>query len=150
MNTVRKLNRSRGFSQFELLDKDNPVELLNFEKQVGQKLPDGFRLFLLEYNGGVFNESVFLDSPDGPVVVATFLPISHTAPESINVSFDYFQENGFPGFIPFGSDPGGNYFLLGFTESNLDNVYYWSHETMHATKIIDSFDDFINVLAPDD
>ncbi|MBK9394482.1 MAG: hypothetical protein IPN40_11525 [Uliginosibacterium sp.] len=65
MNTVRKLNRSRGFSQFELLDKDNPVELLNFEKQVGKAARWISAVSSSEYDGGFFNESVFLDSPMG-------------------------------------------------------------------------------------
>ncbi len=43
----------------------NEIEVASFEEEIGAALPPHFRDYLLEYNGGYFNELVFIPADDG-------------------------------------------------------------------------------------
>jgi len=146
---MRNLSRSKGFNQFGL---PPPEELFNFEKKlgIGFPIPEEFKKFLAKYNGGSFDECVFLDGPRCPVVVAMFLPFCDTESNSINSNFNYFHKEISDGVIPFASDPGGNYFLLGFKPDNKNKVYFWDHETQKSHELAENFESFVNALVVDD
>lgn len=148
MNQIQIFSRDKGFKQFELL---KPKELLNFEQNLAAEisLPEGFKSFLIKYNGGVFHESLFIDGPVGPVVVAAFMPISDEQPNSINKAYSFFKTEVGDGFIPFGADPGGNYFLIGSRAENLNKVYFWDHERQTTYELSESFEKFMNALVID-
>lgn len=152
MDEIRDFSRSKGSSQFGLLTSEKIIELVNFEKElgVGHSMPEGLKKFLIKYNGGSFDECVFINGPMGPVVAAMFLPISSDENSSINKAFNYFQQEVADDVIPFASDPGGNYFLLGFKEENRNKVYFWDHARHKIYEISENFENFINSLVVDD
>jgi SMI1-KNR4 cell-wall len=152
MIEIQNLSRNLAFKQFKLLSSENSVELADLEKNltIGNSIPEGLKSFLIKYNGGTFNESLFINDPVSPVVIATFLPISDEASNSINKTYKFFKNEIGDGFIPFGCDPGGNYFLLGSKDINWNKVYFWDHERHLVNEISGSFEDFMNALIVDD
>ncbi|WP_081412867.1 SMI1/KNR4 family protein [Chitinilyticum aquatile] len=151
MKEIKNLTRSIGFEKFDPLSPDEVNKLLDFEKFcMGNLLPSGFKYFISLHNGGSFDECLFLNSPIGPVVVAFFLPVFNDSIESIESSFAYFKEEVTDRAIPFASDPGGNYFLLGFKVENMNKVYFWDHEKNALHVICSSFEEFVNSLVVDD
>jgi cell wall assembly regulator SMI1 len=132
-------------------------DLENFEKFLGTRLPEDYRNFLIEHNGGspeeylvcwpgssepceVWNDSLGLHN--GP----TYARLDSVA----NGLKDYLPE----GVLPFASDPGGNHFCIGISGEYTGKIYFWDHEEPDSKKSIsllsDSFSNFIANLVGDE
>ena len=151
MKEIRNFTRSKGYKNYGPFKTGDAVELSNLEKKLGKtnQIPDGLVEFLKKYNGGSFEECVFFDSPKGPVVAASFLPVSPDENTAITKIFDFFVQELKSNFIPFASDPGGNYFLLGVENEDRNRVYFWDHESHEFYEIAASFEYFLNALQVD-
>lgn len=149
---TRDLTRSKDHDQYGASNPLTTTELHEFKALLGEGkvMPGAFEDFLKRYNGGVFDECVFIDTQEGPVVASTFFPVSSTEDESINRQLAYFREEVGDQYLPFASDPGGNYFLLGCNPDNEGVVYYWNHETRRVFEVAGSFDGFLRGLVRDD
>lgn len=145
------LSRSKDHEQYGASNPLTAKELSEFKALLGNdKVISGdFENFLKRYNGGVFDECVFVDTQEGPVVASTFFPVSSTCDESINRQLAYFRDEVGDQYMPFASDSGGNYFLLGCNAENEGVVYFWNHETRRVSEVAGSFDDFLRGLVRD-
>lgn len=127
------------------------------------KFPKDYRDFLLEYNGGITKNTVFLfknDPEDGSILdrLFGFTPAKN---QNILIYFRNYQNRIPNNTFPIGYDPGGNLVLLSVKGPDRGKVYFWDHEREadssqgekpsydNLTLIADSFDEFINNLKPE-
>lgn len=141
----------------------NPYGLLSqqelgvFEKGISIELPDDYRSFLLNYNGGKPVPSFFWIQPDEDGdSICQFYGL-HDGPQHLRI--DKSQGNndyGIPDLlIPIGDDGLGNFICIGVTKSIYGEIYFLDHEEhffddpnsfQGIIKISNSFSDFINSL----
>lgn len=140
-------------------------EVQEFENGIGYKLPKAYRNFLLENNGGKPDKDFF------------YVP-GWQYKQSLITEFESIFSNGngfgllqildvksdiFPkGFIPIGSDPGGNLILMSLNTDIYGKIFFWDHEdapddqleTIEAYTNIyflaNSFEEFVNSLKYED
>ncbi len=114
------------------LSKDHLLnKIAEFEKQIGDALPQDYRDFLLEFNGGRPDKSGFdYDLPDGRTwnsMVREFIGFDR----SQYSDFDYFDTMYFdripPGMFPIADDPGGNLVLMSLRPESRENIFFWDH-----------------------
>ncbi|WP_079526163.1 SMI1/KNR4 family protein [Halobacillus hunanensis] len=136
--------------------KANEDEVQNLEGYLGFSLPDDYRNFLKNYNGGTskvryskfrvkeLNENIPLDVLYGINVDQTF---------NLAECYEEFGEDLLPKSLIIGDDPGSGLIVL-IHDSENDGVYYWDHafffdqsdEDGNIYKIAGSFSSFINGL----
>jgi hypothetical protein len=129
-------------------------ELEDFEKVNNRKLPEDYRSFLLESNGGVPRPN--LRQITGKIV-SCFLGM-HNGPDYSSL---YRAIESYSGRLPYcsfpiASDPFGNLFIMSLEEDCYGYIYFWDHENEspvtdgHYVKNCHfeaySFSDFINEL----
>jgi len=146
-------------------------EIENLQRVLQVQLPEQYRRFLLQYNGGVPDpalnclyripqefQSQFAEGFDLVVVHCFYFvksPIEACALIGLNIDYR--------GRIPsdtimIASDPFGDQFLLGVGKENTDRIYYWDHDSEgfdppedmyhNVAQISPSFERFIDSLEP--
>jgi hypothetical protein len=146
------LMRSTGAEEYGPLSQ---ARLAAFESRFGITLPDEYRHFLIQTNGGVPNRQVF----DGNYLVRVFFGL-HRGPRPERLQWACRTYGGrMPSeIIPVGSDPFGNVFCVGVREGYQGKVYFWSHEQEgdedepatwdNVRPIAESFNSFLEGLRP--
>jgi hypothetical protein len=153
---LRKLSRDKNFlNQHGELHPATIDQIDRLEKRIEVNLPPLYKDFLIKYNGGVFNESLFEEATLGVLVASYFLPISESHENSMESEISFFLKEIGGGYIPIAIDPGGNYFLIGCEKDNFDGIYFWLHDRTfkdgaRVNKISESFESFINNLQLDE
>jgi hypothetical protein len=115
----------------KIVDSNERVSLeviKNFETEYNVNLPERYKGFLLNWNGGYPEPSLFKISDEkGVSVLDHFYGIGDD--ESGLCDYIDIYEYRLPtGFVPIANDPGGNVICLGTNESYYDNIYFWDHE----------------------
>ena len=148
MKIVKKLSSSGA-------SKDLLVEL---ESQIGATLPDDYRRFLEEENGGRPEPSgVVFQTMRGTedARVRYFLTVDRAEPLYTVFGFlKRFQGRLPPKMVPIASDSLGNLFLLNLEVSGYGAVLFWDHElqsmqgtsSANLTTIAESFRTFVDSL----
>ena len=136
-------------------------KLFEFEQKHQLKLPDDYRSFLLEYNGGRPNPEIidFIQYGRNQSDIVNYLCGIHSGEywASLEWHMETLDDRISEGFVPFGYDPGGNVYLLGVIDEFLGKVYFWDHENEpmaydkkpgfeNISIIADSFSEFLNKL----
>ena len=140
----------KGFGK--LTEKD----ILEFEEYLGFELPQDYRKFLKEYNGGIpdYNKNCFYIKD---LKEETMLDVLYGI--NIEKNFDLKEWNDeygcdlLPKMLIIGSDPGGMMIILSSDEKD-GGIYLWDHaheyeqstEELNSYKIADSFQEFIENL----
>lgn len=137
-----------------------------FEAEIGYRLPEDYRQFLLENNGGRPHPPYYFNVPGwqhSQSLVNDFKGIvsdneGYGISQVLEIKGDVFPK----GFIPIGRDPGGNHILMSLTESTRGEIYFWDHEDSPDTQLnsvkdytniyplADSFESFVNSLKHED
>src|SRR5262245_38306228 len=104
-------------------------EIEAFEAEVGARLPDDYRRFLLRSNGGTLGGKYFFENAEAYVVVNSVGGFQ--ASYSLRGARGCYQ--GHPARIPRAlvwvmDDPGGNAVCLGVTGKHRGLVYFWVHD----------------------
>lgn len=101
-----------------------------FEQILGYHLPSSYKNFLLTYNGGHPIPSGFTFGEQGKEYsVAEWLFGLHTEPyNNLAKEWGIYRERVPEGFLPIGTDPGGNLLLLCVTGNARGAVFFWDHE----------------------
>lgn len=110
--------------------KVTPEEIVGLEARWNVKLPDAYKRFLLETNGGEPEPNYFEipEVPNAGSIVDYFNGISVSTPYgNLDAALDMYQDRLPDGFIAIGADPGGNVLCLGITMPHLGKLYYWDH-----------------------
>ena len=103
------------------------VEELNDFEIVNQiKLPEDYRIFLLENNGGIPLLQINQDSDK----VVTYIFGMHNGDyyASLYKHIDMFQKRLPFGTFPIASDPFGNLFIMSLSPENHGQIFFWDHE----------------------
>ncbi|MBK9202300.1 MAG: SMI1/KNR4 family protein [Candidatus Obscuribacter sp.] len=131
-------------------------ELSQYERQLGLKLPQQYRNFLLEFNGGSPRPSrfTFKDCDTGSQVLSFF---------GFGSFYDVLEELETYGgrlpkrFFPIAAESGGNLLCISLSGEDSGNIYFWDHEleaelskgqtpdsVNNTTLVADSFSEFLD------
>ncbi len=121
------------------------------EASLGATLPEDYRNFLLEHNGGLVEPDVFEVQGDPNVTKSSIQILHGIAPGDyfdINKQISIFENRIPSGTIPIGHDPSGNLLCLAVSGPRAGTVYFWDHDLDNATfPLADSFSAFLSGLA---
>ncbi len=103
-------------------------EIEQFEVKSGVKLTEKYKRFLLKWNGGYPELSIFNISDElGKSVLNVFNGIGDMY-DNLEKVIDIYEFRLAKGFIPIADDPAGNVICLGTEEPYYDKIYFWDHE----------------------
>jgi cell wall assembly regulator SMI1 len=126
------------------LDED---ALEQCEKDLGVRMPDQFRSFLLKHNGGRPTPACFdFRDSEGGSTIQWFHGISEDYNKSLLRKSRMFHERIPQGLLPIASDDGGNQICISVRETDYGKIYLWDHEDPDPDNIIvvaDTFDEFL-------
>lgn len=133
-----------------------------YEARLGRPLPQDYRNFLLQHNGGYPDPSDFeMQSPfksDGDFgTVDWFLGIDVSEPTlGLEYVLQTFADRIPPRLFPIARDPGGNLICLSSGGEDLGTVYFWDHEReseegapateANLYRIAGGLEEFLNML----
>ena len=138
-----------------------PEQLVEFEQRYRLKLPEDYRSFLLEFNGGRPKPEIidFIQNGDDQSDIVNYLGGIHNGEywARLEWQIDSLKDRVPKGFIPIGDDPGGNAYLIGIDGETFGKIYFWDHENEAALEekepsfenmslIASSFTEFLNKL----
>jgi hypothetical protein len=123
--------------------KDN--DCLNvFEKLIGSKLPNSYRTFLIDINGGIPFKKYFLYNNTGSLIKC-FFGITNEKDFDI-VRFYNHYKNLIPEYLlPIGEDDGGNILMMAISGKDYGKLFFLDHE-QPICLLANSFEEFINSL----
>lgn len=148
-------------------EKITSEEIRSFEQDFSIVLPEDYKSFLEESNGGM---------PDGDYVFEFFDEVTERINHSVIQEFFILNTNEDGSYndlknncmnlwndealgksdIPFALDPGGNYLCLSLNSDDYGTVYFCNHEYEDAdtgylvkSKVADSFSKFLESLSLD-
>ncbi|WP_430535384.1 SMI1/KNR4 family protein [Listeria rocourtiae] len=100
-----------------------------FESKHGLHLPQEYKAFLLEFNGGYPEKSNFIISDDeGVSLVNKFYGIGEESGD-LGETFEILEGEIPDGFISIADDPAGNEICIGTEKSKYkEKVYFWRHD----------------------
>lgn len=129
----------------------NELAVARFERQLGVRLPEDYRRFLLCCNGGEPMNGAFEVEGWGSTHVHVFYGLE-TGYDAYNLDWSRSRlEEVFPdSVIPIACDPGGYKVCLGVRRRAQGKVYFWDRgEQLDAlVRIAESFDGFLSGLKP--
>lgn len=103
------------------------MDLAEFEQRRGISLPEPYRIFLSQQNGGLPNLGEF-DVPGwGESVANSFYGLCIGGVHDIERAIESFRGAIPADVIPIGNDPGGNQICLGVKGERFGKVYFWDH-----------------------
>lgn len=103
-------------------------QIEQFETRNGLKLPEKYKSFLLQWNGGYTEPSLFqISDKQGKSVVNVLNGIGNMY-DNLDKVIEIYEFRLPVGFIPIGDDPGGNVICLGTEKPYYETIYFWDHE----------------------
>lgn len=131
-----------------------------FEAALGTRLPEQYRSFLQEFNGGRPVPKMFTISEEqGPDIIRMFFGIGNEY-GNLEENYKVYEDRVPIGFVPIASDPGGNIICIGTDEEFTGKIYFWDHEEepddpedmTNVYLLADSFNEFLEQLyaSPED
>ncbi|MCC5803760.1 SMI1/KNR4 family protein [Rossellomorea vietnamensis] len=136
--------------------KASDESLEKLEELVGFSLPNDYKEFLKEYNGGtskVRYSKFFVNDINQEIPLDVLYGIDVNSTFDLYECNEEFEEDMVPNSLIIGDDPGSGFIVL-ITDPENYGVYYWDHsfyfpqssEDENTYKIADSFKDFMNEL----
>lgn len=133
--------------------------LILFERKIGARLPEEYRQFLIEHNGGKPSPCDFkISETEGEDSLHHFYGL-HSGPSYLNLEQAYKNHKGRvpTTMIPFADDPAGNAICIGIGGNDTGKIFFWDHELeveeddnepscQNITEISNSFSGFLNAL----
>jgi hypothetical protein len=121
--------------RMEFVDSEQPVtkeRIKDIERVVGVELPEQYKKFLLEHNGGSPRSPEFIFRREGEEpqegIVAWFLAIHDGPHENFLKFFKMFQGRIPNDTVSIARDPGGELILLGIRGPLHGKVFFWTSE----------------------
>ena len=105
-------------------------EIAKFENRRGVRLPDGYKRFLLMYNGGRPKPDAF-DVPDWPHEnsgLQRFFGIHPGRDYDLEHEWEDYSDRVPGDLMPIACDSFGNVICLGIEGKRLGKIYFWDHE----------------------
>jgi len=140
------------------------ADLSNIEKQIGYSLPIAYKEFLLQYNGGIPDES-YIDFNAQKINISSdeikrFYGFGGKASNDLVHKLNSIGDILPKGMIFIANTHGGNFFLLSLRQDSYGEVFYKDHEYEDKTpfkpennlfpesiiKVANSFEEFLSRL----
>lgn len=103
-------------------------EIGQFEKKTNIVLPAKYKKFLLRWNGGNPEPSLFdITNDQGTSVLNVFNGIGEMY-DNLEEAIDIYEFRIPDGFIPIADDPAGNVICLGTKSPYKEYICFWDHE----------------------
>jgi len=133
------------------LPRATELDIARFEKKNDLTLPDSYRRFLLEQNGGRPANGEFAVPGWGVTVIDFFFGIGSRDSYDLQKHFDRLDDPRSSELLPIASDPGGWIVYLGVRGPHRGAVFFWDHKTPASTPVSigDDFDAFAASLKPE-
>jgi len=141
--------------------------VVTLEEQIGSRLPEDYRRFMLRYNGGTPDPATFafIEKTYGKSTsdaVRAFFSLGDHEYYALEDSLATYTDRIPNGTLPIAEDGCGNLVLLGISgeddagQAIRGKVYFWDHELepqdpldwSNVSPVADSFDDFLRGLKP--
>jgi hypothetical protein len=129
--------------------------LAEFEQRSGILLPEQYKKFLQQQNGGRPALGEF-DVPSwGDSIVNSFYGIAVGDSSDVERTMRSFSDVIPSHMIPIGNDPGGNQICIGIKGTSLGKIYFWDHESWDddggaetPIEIASSLEEFFTICKP--
>ncbi len=102
-------------------------DIQNFEAKVGAKLPEDYKEFLLQYNGGSPRQPNEVTSHSS-ASVRSFLGFNSESVRDLNKVTESYTGRIPKSTIPIAADESGNLIVMSLEEVRFGSVYFWDHE----------------------
>lgn len=132
----------------------NSADIVEFEETNEVSLPEDYKEFLLQHNGGRPEANVLADA--GTDVQWLFGMVEEPAWASLFHALDTYEGRIPAWYMPIGTDSGGNLFIMSLYEENKGVIALWWHEDEveqngseyfeNLTHVADSFGEFADLL----
>lgn len=105
-------------------------DVRKFESLIEARLPEDYRAFLLEHNGGETDPNIFFISEEqGSDILDRLLAlIKEPEHSSLYWSYDCYLGRMPSNIIPIGDDPGGNNVCISVSGADYGSIYFWDHD----------------------
>ncbi|MGF2773327.1 SMI1/KNR4 family protein [Bacillus cereus] len=133
-------------------------EIEKFEIENGVKLTEKYKEFLLQWNGGYPERSIFNISDElGKSVLNVFNGIGDMY-DNLEKVIDIYEFRLAKGFISIADDSAGNVICLGTEEPYYEKIYFWDHgqesedpdDMSNMYFLANDIDEFLDNLYEDD
>src|SRR6185503_770585 len=127
------------------------TQLAQFERHNALTMPESYRQFLLEHNGGRPRDGEFPIPGWGVTVVDFFFGIGTGNVYDLQKHLDDLADSASSELIPIACDPGGKMIFLAVRGPHEGSVYFWDYEATESKPLLvaEEFGAFLNSLAPD-
>ena len=141
-------------------DRPSPADIATFEVTIQGKLPDDYREFLLNENGGRPEPRVFhFKTRDGlgeDLAVHFFFGLHAGQLGSLKRIWIAFKSRLPIGYLPIAKDSFGNLIVLKIMGDGMGSIHFWDHEQENGdlptlgniSFVANSFSEFIDALEP--
>ncbi|RAS80690.1 SMI1/KNR4 family protein [Priestia endophytica] len=136
----------------ERIHESLPSEKLeSFEQSQSIILPKEYREFLLKYNGGYPDPSIYKISDEQGESIVNILYGIGSMYDNLEKNCVIFDEILEIGFIPIGDDPSGNQICIGINKKYDGQIFHWAHDEEHCGMknmyfLASNFNDFLDSL----
>ncbi|UOE61901.1 SMI1/KNR4 family protein [Priestia filamentosa] len=136
----------------ERIHESLPSEKLErFEQNQSIILPKEYREFLLKYNGGYPDFSIYKISDEPGESVVNILYGIGNMYDNLEKNCAIFDEILEIEFIPIGDDPSGNQICIGINKEYDGQIFHWAHDEEHCGMknmyfLASNFNDFLASL----
>ncbi|MGK5507070.1 SMI1/KNR4 family protein [Brevibacillus formosus] len=128
----------------------------SFEKHIGFSLPEDYKQFLRDYNGGtsiVRYSTFYVEELNEDIPLDVMYGLGVERPFDLIKWYDEYKDDLFANSIVIGDDPGSGKIVL-ITDPEFKGVYYWDHvfnfeqssEDENTYEVSESFKIFIEGL----
>jgi hypothetical protein len=124
------------------------ADLVAFESQIGCRLPDDYRQFLMAANGGTVEDDRFCSCDFCIVCIGGLRDEEHL---SLVANRDCYQlsEDRIPkDLLWIMEDAFGNAVCIGISGERRGRIYFWEHESQDTSLLANSFTDFLAGITP--
>jgi hypothetical protein len=128
--------------------KISTEDVQSFEHQYEIELPEEYKQFLLNNNGGI-PDKVYYTENDADLVINFFLSLGSEKYSIEEYIKDWRQEGLANELVPIGEDAFGNLICISCKGDNKGQVYVWNHELSEIRLIAPSFNYLLSNLKPD-
>ena len=111
-----------------MMETNRPIteaQLIEFEQYIGAKLPEEYRKFLLDCNGGYPDWSCSIVPEENVTVAVCELYGIGNTENDLKWIYDNYEGLLPDGFIPIGCDPGGNEIVIGLSDSEHEGQVFF-------------------------